>query len=324
MNTEKKKRGRKKKSEIVESNINSTEIIDDKGSMPKKRGRKPKGGKIITSFENDEIKSNKEENIILHLKCFLSDIGDNQNKNDEKIPSTFDAFIPDNNYGSFENTNSNIISNNNILINKDSDDHLNELECKLVKENINTKISNLKINLSNNNISDKRSSCFWCSYAFHNPPIFIPIKEKNDGYEVYGCFCTPECGVAYLMNENIDSSIKFERYQLMNFIYGKCMDYKYNIKPAPNPYYLLDKYYGTLSIEEYRNRLRDDNFLIFVDKPLTHIFPEMFNDNNDYNNLKNINLLSKNNQFKIKKASSSKEQKSKSEIVAEKFGIKAN
>ena len=44
------------------------------------------------------------------------------------------------------------------------------------------------------------------------------------------------------MNETMDSSEKFERYQLLNFIYGKIYNYKINIKPAPNPYYLLDKY----------------------------------------------------------------------------------
>ena len=57
------------------------------------------------------------------------------------------------------------------------------------------------LNLSKNNIPDKRSACFWCSCSFHNPPIFIPIKEKNSEYEVYGCFCSPECACAHLINQ---------------------------------------------------------------------------------------------------------------------------
>lgn len=308
MSTEIKKRGRKKKSETIENSV-SEEIVKP---IPKKRGRKPKGGKIITSLENMEIKDNNEQNIILHLKCSLNDIIETHDNEDMLI--SFNAYTPENNFATFDT----IQQDTTPIIEKESNSD------KIIKENINSKITNLKINLSKNNIPDKRSACFWCSCSFHNPPIFIPIKEKNSEYEVYGCFCTPECGVAYLMNENIDSSIKFERYQLMNFIYGKCLNYKSNIKPAPNPFYLLDKFYGTLTIEEYRSRLRDDNFLIFVDKPLTHVFPEMYNDNNDYNNLKNVNTISKNNQFKIKKASSSnKVKKSKSEIVAESFGIKS-
>ena len=77
------------------------------------------------------------------------------------------------------------------------------------------------MNLHNNNIYDKRSACFWCTHDFDNPPIFIPKNEFKDSYQVYGCFCTPECGAAHLMNEKIDTSVKFERYQLMNNIYCK-------------------------------------------------------------------------------------------------------
>ena len=54
------------------------------------------------------------------------------------------------------------------------------------------------------------------------------------------------------MNENIDSSSKFERYYLLNNIYGKIYNYEKNIKPAPDPHYTLDKYYGLFSINEWR------------------------------------------------------------------------
>jgi hypothetical protein len=57
--------------------------------------------------------------------------------------------------------------------------------------------------------------------------------------------------VGHLINENIDSSTKFERYHLLNNLYTKIYGYKNNIKPAPNVYYILDKYYGNLSIQEF-------------------------------------------------------------------------
>jgi hypothetical protein len=47
----------------------------------KKRGRKPKGGKIITQKLEENNNNNEMPNIILHLKCSLNDIGD---KNSEK------------------------------------------------------------------------------------------------------------------------------------------------------------------------------------------------------------------------------------------------
>ena len=328
---EPKKRGRKKKSEteVVEQvHVEVPSANDDAQTavevdMPKKRGRKPKGGKIIPVAKPTTSVIEKSKNVILHLKCYLNDLNENAHE------TSITGYNAMNN--EFELLNNNVVNHSSLndISYKESDILTTNFEQpplsvsnEVVKEEVLHKINQLKLNLSKNNISDKRSACFWCTYEFHNPPIFIPKREKSDGYEVYGCFCTPECGVAYLMNEMIDSSIKFERYQLMNYIYGKSLNYDSNIKPAPNPHYLLDKYYGNLSIEEYRSTLHNNNYLIFVEKPLTHVFPEMFNDNIDFTLMKdgaNNNSLS---QFKIKKASeNAKKLKTKSEIVKEKFGV---
>ena len=319
---EPKKRGRKKKTETIESqsNIINTEessTLSQEQEGPKKRGRKPKGGKIIPVVKSNSSIIEKSKNIILHLKCCLKDLEQSSNLN------TITAYDNTNN-SDFEFVESHSMNNNHNDVKKNNEPVQNNCENNensVNKEEVITKLNNLRLNLSKNNISDKRSACFWCTYDFHNPPIFIPKREKSDGYEVYGCFCTPECGVAYLMDESIDSSIKFERYQLMNYIYGKSLNYSSNIKPAPNPHYLLDKYYGNLSIEEFRSTLHNNNYLIFVEKPLTHVFPEMFNDNHDFSLMKdsaNSNSLS---QFKIKKASDNNSKpKTKSQIVKEKFG----
>ena len=336
---EPKKRGRKKKSEtviVIEQNADTDAPVDQEippPDAPKKRGRKPKGGKIVPIVKPHENIIEKSKNIILHLKCCLQDL---QHDNNATGISAYE--IINNDYELLNNNNNNImdtlhtqsIDNNNIINNIDDIETLNSHSTNQTDEQVNkdivlTKINTLRLNLSKNNISDKRSACFWCTYEFHNPPIFIPKSEKNDGYQVYGCFCTPECGVAYLMEEMIDSSIKFERYQLMNYIYGKSLKYESNIKPAPDPHYLLDKYYGNLTIDEYRSTLRNNNYLIFVDKPLTHVFPEMFNDNHDFTLMKdggssNGASLS---QYKIKKTTDGgKKPKTKSEIAKEKFGAK--
>ena len=81
------------------------------------------------------------------------------------------------------------------------------------------------------------------------------------------------------MKENIDDSTKFERYHLLNQIYSKVYDYKKNIKPAPNPHFLLEKFYGNLSIQEYRKLLKTEHMLLVIDKPMTRILPELHEDN---------------------------------------------
>ena len=69
---------------------------------------------------------------------------------------------------------------------------------------------------------------------------------------------------------------------MLNYIYGKIYNYTKNIKPAPNPYYSLSKFYGNLSIQEYRQLLEYDRLLLVIDKPLSKIYPEMHEDNNDF------------------------------------------
>ena len=61
---EKKKRGRRKKDEVQTEEV-TVEV--------KKRGRKPKGGKLIVKQTEPESNSNTIVNVILHLRCSLSD-----------------------------------------------------------------------------------------------------------------------------------------------------------------------------------------------------------------------------------------------------------
>ena len=78
------------------------------------------------------------------------------------------------------------------------------------------KLDHLKKKLKTNNVSDKKSACFWCTCSFDNPAIYIPSSYENNSYEVYGCFCSPQCAVSFLKNQNIDTSTLWERYSLLN------------------------------------------------------------------------------------------------------------
>jgi len=284
-----KKRGRKPKKTKVAENAPK--------KVHKKRGRKPKGGKIIKKI-NEKISEDeiKKPNIILQLKCSSKDL-ENHNENifaAAKINNQVTAY----NLKNTKQTNINFEQYNNITYNPASK-KTNIHECPSTTDNIDLKevwekLRILKVKLHLNEVSDKRSHCFWCTCHFDNPPIYIPKQERNNIIEVYGCFCSPECAVAYLKNESIDCSVLWERYALLNNIYSKIYNYEKNIKPAPNPYYTLDKYYGNLSIQEYRKLLSKDRLLLVVDKPLTKILPELYEENNELPNIFEDILSNKN------------------------------
>ena len=62
---------------------------------------------------------------------------------------------------------------------------------------------------------------------------------------------------------------------------NKIYDYKNNIRPAPDPHFLLDKFYGNLSIQEYRKLLKTQHMLLVIDKPMTRMLPELHDDNDE-------------------------------------------
>ena len=256
----------------------------DNIKIPKKRGRKPKGGTIITAIENKSSTIEQVQNIILHLKCNINELQTNtpqeitafQFKNNKSSDLTFMQLTNSNN--STPNNDSNINPNNDSNKTSNCESKENN-ETKSILQ----KLEKLSFQLHIDKIYDKKSNCFFCTCEFDNNPIYIPKFQLNKLFHVYGCFCTPECACAHLMNDNnLDTASRFERYYLLNYIYGKIYNYEKNIKPAPSPFYLLDKYYGNLSIQEYRKLLKSERLLLIVDKPLVRSMPELHNDSDDY------------------------------------------
>ena len=326
----KKKRGRKSKKELaLLKKLEKENKLKNEVKVPKKRGRKPKGGKIIKTIDNT-ISPNTpvKENVILHLKCKSEQLNEINNMltNMDYEPNINDV-KPYNNNDNDMNLISNVVNGSNNVIpqhgrqyieltvtdnNTYQNDGFNQTEhnttktydepCLCDETTIWKKIKYLNNKLHNNKISDKNSSCFWCSCEFTTPPIYIPKSFINNTYEVYGSFCMPECAVGYLFRENIDNTTRWERYAMLNTIYSGIFNYDKNIKPAPEPYYILDKYYGTLSIDEYRKLMRSDKLLMVVDKPLTRVLPELYDDNNEFN-INNSSLQSnkQSQQYKLKR-----------------------
>jgi hypothetical protein len=341
----KPKRKRRTKKTIEE------EKLKNEKKIPKKRGRKPKGGKILQVTENKNLNTMTKENVILHLKCkeddihktsFLSEIKYTPHINDSNNIIYYDIedkylsnFVSSNHIELSDSNNNHVVLNNNNSHNKQLEStnttnnsifnqcsninsNNNNISCKndipnksYVGSNINDntlcfhgdksvntiksdeqseniqmneiweKVRKLRKLFYHSSILNKKSKCFWCTYNFNNTPIYLPKSKIDEEYEVYGYFCTPECAVGYLFHENIDNSTKWERYALMNALYCNIFKYKTNIKPAPEPRYILDKYFGNISIEEYRKMNSKHSNIMILDKPITRILPEISMDTDD-------------------------------------------
>lgn len=364
---------------MTKKKVPSSELSDTS------KGRKTKGGKLISKKSINLPSELPVGNIILHLKCSFSDLEKyNENYNKQLtdpllyIPAvppelqTYDTMASDLHFNFITNTPSVeesyphpvlkdtgdyayinlccqckkskpafIISESDELVEREAGDENGEDQTGKTNSDeqkekddifdmsaINQKLKTIKSQLIRNKITDKKSACFWCSYDFDNPECYIPTYEVDNTVCGYGSFCRPECAVAYLMKEQIDDSTKFERYNLINQIYGKIYNYNKNIKPAPNPFYLLDKYYGNLTIEEYRKLLKSNHLLMLVEKPLTRVFPELHEEMDDFSLVNGVgggtNFISSTksvNEYKVKRSSDKKNEKSKSSIIHEHFGL---
>lgn len=371
----------------------------------KKRGRKPKGGKLVNKKDDTPDKVNQVANVILHLKCSTHDLTEYNDKMNKIFtnPLSYNPSIPPsimtydiNNTQSFsiyeniQNASSSIPFDSQVVPSKIEETHpaantvntskvlaydeytsgeggdtKQQVLCAICSEkigedqlaqltklasfgsgvgnpgggagggcdddaeinikDINVKLKNLKLSLYKNTNLDKKSACFWCTYDYDNQPCYIPKYELDGSLFGYGSFCRPECAVAFLMKENIDDSMKFERYNLLNQIYSKVYNFKKNIKPAPDPHFLLEKFYGNLTIQEYRKLLKTEHMLLVVEKPMTLILPELHDDNDDFV----MNIYGGKTQtnptgsgvYKVKKQSEKQKGPTKTTIMKENFGF---
>ena len=175
-----RKRTRKNASVIetgdILSNSNNIQMsIQEPSSDVKKRGRKPKGGKIVTKELNHGNVSIPVANVILHLKCSTKELNPVVNDSVISNPLDYNAEAPPEimTYDTIHNANFssyNMKSPENSAYHKEPDISLtsnlnksNEEEYVNVKD-INTKLKQLKLSLYKNDMNEKKSACFWCTY----------------------------------------------------------------------------------------------------------------------------------------------------------------
>jgi hypothetical protein len=105
-------------------------------------------------------------------------------------------------------------------------------------------------------------ACFWCCHAFDNKPVVLPIRDQGDFIQVHGNFCSPECAMAHLFEQRLDSYARWEQLSLLNRIYGSAEP----LRPAP-PKPILKLFGGPMSIEEYRSLLHSRMLRVDIHLP---------------------------------------------------------
>lgn len=205
-------------------------------AAPKKRGRKPKGGKIVDKPPEMSVAEPQVQNVILHLRCSLKEVD----------PTLFSPTV--------------------VEPYREPTMHM-----EVAPANMNSEVLTLAKMLHDNTITSQ-SDCFWCTCPYDTQCVYIPKFKLNDAFVVYGSFCCPECAAAFLMNDvSLDQSTRMERYTLLSHVYSPG---RY-ITPAVSPHYVLNKYFGSLTIDDYRKLNKATVFTTVVEKPISVSFPEM-------------------------------------------------
>jgi hypothetical protein len=98
--------------------------------------------------------------------------------------------------------------------------------------------------------------CWWCCHSFPTHPIGIPMRyDANlDVFKVVGCFCSLNCAYAYSRKENmgiLPCDFRFMYEKIKSPSTQNDVAHEFILHPAPERY-LLKKFGGCMSIEEYR------------------------------------------------------------------------
>lgn len=215
----------------------------------KRKPRRPRTAKIVVTSATEGRRGGGDTTkpVILHLQCRLSDLQQPVNGTDV-VPATSDVGLAA---------------------------HATSTPC--LPTSYSSKITNLAASLQSGTWSHNQSACFWDTFPFTGEPFYIPKYSLDGTYQTYGCFCSPQCAAAYLFQEHLDSAARLERYQLLNYLYSG-EGSREGIQPAPSPHYLLARFSGSLTIEEYRQNCLVGESLVVTDKPLVRILPELHQD----------------------------------------------
>lgn len=92
--------------------------------------------------------------------------------------------------------------------------------------------------------------CWWCRHSFNEIPCCIPKEKTKEGaYNVYGCFCSFNCTLAFIYDENQNI---WSKINLLKDLCSIIKNEELNIEVAAPSWKLLTSYGGIVTIENFR------------------------------------------------------------------------
>lgn len=307
-------------------------MADSVINNPKKRGRRKKvveteisskcttsSAKLVKETKNVSLTQGKCTNVILNLHCTIEEIDNHirqeQWKTNEMMynPNIPKEIIPFYNAGReyhlVDNTEPTTVKTHTSV------PVISSLKSSELGEQDIAKIKELKLQYYKNEIPDKKIDCFWCTCPYDNDPCFILQHGSTGDINAHGSYCSPGCAVAFLFrNMQWDDSAKIDSYQLMNYYYNS-KNFEHSIKPAASPYYFLDKYYGNLTIQEFRKMTNSNYMFLCIEKPVTRVLPEIHEETD------RSTTVSNRGNYKVKKQSDKTGSTNRNDILKSNFGI---
>ena len=242
-----------------------TEVIEKK-----KRGRKPKSVKAGTTAESNVKETAKSDPQILHLNVTRGGSSDLHIGN-ECYETNYCNYTPDLVEPNAYNEQDNFISKPYEFVDKED-------VCSC---------SSSKVQLHNIDKGNRENTvCFWCCHSYDTNYLGLPIKYKDNVFQVTGCFCSFDCMCAYIFYSNESNYNIWEVYNLIN-IMAKLLDYERHVYPAP-PRKCLKMFGGYMSIEEFRN-FRNSKKIINVNQVPYVVNVEQIEELNDFNHRNHVN-----------------------------------
>lgn len=97
---------------------------------------------------------------------------------------------------------------------------------------------------------DQNICCFYDGYPLNCEGIGLPKKKTNDGFVLWGYFCSVECARAFIQ-ENSGFCNRDKEKSLLALMAIQKYGLHFRVNNAPSKF-LLEKYGGPLTIEQWR------------------------------------------------------------------------